>query len=341
MRDGFQTRRNCLAALLLGAVGPLALHATAQTGPRPKVGFVFWRVAPAELAGDKPSHPGAATFREAMAEKGWGLGPNVEVLWRSAEGDQQRAEAILDELVRVPVDVLVVTGNDLTKWAKARTRTIPIIVLISHRPVEEGLVAALTRPGGNVTGMVLDAANLNAKRLALLKEAVPPMARVAYLQDGRIAPMTGGLTPQTRAAATSLAITLLPYSVDTHAELEDAIADAVRKGANGALIDTSLAAAAKDQPAFHTLAERYRLPMTHAYRNAVRTGGLMYYGADTGPVYRRAAGYVDRLLRGGKAADMPMEQSSTYELIVNLKAARAIGLALPAAFVAQASQIIQ
>jgi putative ABC transport system substrate-binding protein len=302
---------------------------------------VFWRIAPAELTGDRPSHPGAASFREAMSQKGWWLGTNVEILWRSAEGNHQRAEAILDELVRLAVDVIIVTGNDLTKAAKVRTRTIPIIVLISHRPVEEGLVASLTRPGGNVTGMVLDAANLNAKRLALLKEAAPPMARVAYLQDGNISPMTGGLTPQTRGAAASLGITLLPYSVDTHPDLESAIVDAVRKEATGVLVDTSLAAPAKDQPAFHALAERYRLPMMHAYRNATLSGGLMYYGADTGPVYRRAAEYVDRLLRGAKAAEMPMEQSSTYELIVNLKAAKTIGLTLPAAFIAQANQLIQ
>jgi len=134
---------------------------------------------------------------------------------------------------------------------------------------------------------------------------------------------------------------LLPYSVDTHPDLESAIVDAVRKEATGVLVDTSLAAPAKDQPAFHALAERYRLPMMHAYRNATLSGGLMYYGADTGPVYRRAAEYVDRLLRGAKAAEMPMEQSSTYELIVNLKAAKTIGLTLPAAFIAQANQLIQ
>lgn len=336
-------KRRLLLGLLASFVLLAAPIASAQV-PAAKVyrvGFVFWRIAPAELAGAKPSHFGAATFRDAFMEKGWVPGKNVEILWRSAQGDHQLAEAIFDELARLPVDVIVVTGNDVTKAAKARTRTIPIVMLVSHRPVEEGLVASLSHPGGNVTGMVLDAADLNAKRLALLKEAAPAVARVAYLHDGNIAPMTGGLTAQMREAALSLGISLLPYSVDTHAELEKAIADAVRKGAKAVFVDTSLSAAAKDQPAFHALAERHRLPMLHAYPSAVKTGGLMYYGADLGPIYRRAAGYVDRILRGGRPADMPVEQSSSYELIVNLNAAKAIGLALPPAFIAQASQVIR
>jgi putative tryptophan/tyrosine transport system substrate-binding protein len=329
--------------LLLLLASALAMHSpgTAAQAQVHRIGVIFWRIPVADLEGPNPRYPGAAILRGSLISNGWVPGKNIEIVWRTAEGDLRRADSVLEELVRAPVDVIVVSGNEIAKAAMLRTKTIPIVMLVSTLPVESGLVASLSRPGGNVTGMVYEAANLNAKRLAILKEAAPRVARVAFLHDGDHKTMSGGITEETRAAARLLGMTLLPYGVDTPAELERAMLDAVRNGADAVFVDTSLSAAAKDQPAFHALAERHRLPMMHTYANAVQTGGLMYYGPARGYVFRRGAAYIDRILRGGKPANMPLEQTSSYELIVNLKAAKAIDLPVPPGLIGQADELIR
>jgi putative ABC transport system substrate-binding protein len=320
----------------------VAFAADAQAGRVYRVGVIFWRIPPGDLVGKAPRFPGARVLRESLAAHGWILDQNIELLWRSAEGDPSRLEAIVDELVRLPVDALAISGNNLIHVAMRKTRTIPIVMMVSTTPVEAGLIASLSHPGGNVTGLSGEpAADLNGKRLALLKQAAPQVTRVAFLHDTRTNSMSGGITPFTEAAARSLGITLLPYGVDSMPDLERAISDAIRQGANAVFVDTSLSAAEKDQPAFHRLAERHKLPAMHTYGNAVTTGGLMFYGTASGLYYRRAAFYIDRILRGAKPAEMPVEQPSTYELIVNLKAARAIGLAVPAAIRGQADKLIE
>ena len=320
---------------------PFPLPAQVESARVHRVGIVFWRIPPADLEGPAPRFPGAQVLRDSLAAHGWIAGKNIELVWRSAEGDPGRLDRIFDELVAMPVHALAVSGNELTKTAMRKTRAIPIIMILSTAPVEAGLVSSLARPGGNVTGLLGEAADdLNGKRLALLKQAAPRVTKVAFLLDTRTNTMTGGITPPTQMAARNLGITLMPYRVDSMADLERAVAEAVREGANGLFVDTSLSAPEKDQPAFHRLAERYKLPAMHTYGNAVTTGGLMFYGIAAGLFYRRSAFYIDRILRGSRPADLPVEQPSSFELTINLRAARAIGLAIPESIRAQADKVV-
>ena len=327
-----------LAAVALAVLCTLAA-ANAQAEKIHRIGVVFWRIPPTELQGAIPRHPGTRVLRESLAMHGWVAGKNVEIVLRSAEGEISRLDRIFDELVKMPVDVLALSGNEVVRGAMRKTRRIPIVMMISTAPVESGLVASLARPGGNVTGFSTEAAtDLNGKRLELLKQAAPQVTRVAFLHDTRINPMSGGITPVTEAAAWKLGIALLRYGVDTLPDLERALEEAVRQGANGVFVDTSLSAPEKNQSAFHRLAERYKLPVMHTYLNAVATGGLMYYGPAQGVDYRGVASFIDRILRGARPAEMPVEQPSSYELVINLKAARAIGLSVPESLLAQANR---
>jgi len=311
--------------------------------PRPmRIGVVFGRIPVGDLTGTSPVFPGARVLRQSLKDLGWIDGKNLEILWRSTEGDLERMSPIVGELLERRVDVLAISGNPQIAKAIAATRDVPIVMMVSTRPVDAGLVASIARPGGNVTGMYSEPdASLNGKRLALLKQAAPGISRVAFLHDEKVNSMSGGITPETEAAAKALGLVLLPFGVDTQQQLEGALMAAIAQGANALFVDTSLAAAFGDQRAFHALAERHKLPALHTYANAVTTGGLMFYGNDSAETYRRSAYFLDRILRGSKPADLPVQQATTYILTLNMKAAKAIGLTIPAALVVQADRVIE
>ena len=337
-RRAFCGRFALVAFAAANSCFPLATQAQAPKVRR--VAVVFWRIPPADLTGHPPAFPGARTLLESLGERGWVSGRNLEVLWRSAEGSEAKRDRILDELVAARVDVIAISGNDLVKAAMARTRSIPIVMLFSVAPVEAGLVDSLARPTGNVTGVLAeDALGLHGKRRALLKQAAPRTKRVALLTDP--VDMENDRAARAGELARALGLTLMPYAVGTHKQLEDAVENAVEQGADALFVDASFAAVAKNQPAFHALAERHRLPAMHANGNAVRTGGLMAYGNKPGVVYQRTAYFIDRILRGAKPADMPVEQPAAYTLVLNLTAAKAIGLTLPPALIAQADEVLQ
>jgi putative ABC transport system substrate-binding protein len=214
-------------------------------------------------------------------------------------------------------------------------------MIVSTKPVEAGLVSSLARPGGNVTGVYAEPdESLNGKRLGLLKQAFPRASRVAFLHDARVNSMSGGITAETTAAARSLGIELLPFGVDTHEELHRALEAALARGANALFVDTSLSAAARDHAAFHDFADSHNLPAMYTYANAVTTGGLMFYGYDSAENYRIAADYADRILRGADPGALPVQAAKKFLLTINLKAARRIGLTIPAALLAQADNVI-
>lgn len=332
-------RRIAAACLVACAMG--ATSSAAQSVAKVRVGILFGRIPVADLSGPSPAFPGARVLLESLRQQGWVDGGNMEILWRSVEGDSARAAAIVDEFVAKRVDVLAVSGNPQIQAALARTRTIPIVMMFSTAPVKAGLVASLTRPGGNVTGLYAEPdASLNGKRLELLKRAAPQTTRVAFLSDGRVTSLSGGVTPETRRAADALGLVLLPFGVDTHDQLQAAFRDALEQRADALLIDTSLSAASHDQGAFHAFAQRHHLPVMHTYPNAVTTGGLMYYGNDSSETYRLSAWYIDRILRGAQPGELPVQQATKYLLVINMRAARAIGITFPPDVLVQADRVL-
>lgn len=257
-------------------------------------------------------------------------------------GSRERVPMMMQELIEARCDVLVVIGNVLMAAAKKITRSIPIVMMAVFSPVENKLVASLTRPGGNVTGVVLeDFEDLTAKRLQFLKRFVPAASRVAYFREGAEGGAALGISPNTRAAADTLGLKLLPFIANTQQDLLTVLPVAVKQGANAALMDSSLAAATRDQVAIHSLMERHKLPVMHRFLNAVASGGLLAYGEESNEQYRLVAGFVDRILKGESPATMALEQPTRFRLAVNLKAARAIGLTIPEAILATTDEVIQ
>jgi putative ABC transport system substrate-binding protein len=327
-----------LAAALLAAAGDVQ----AQT-PRkvPQVAFVFWQTPVSDLMG---KHPGTRVLRESLAELGWVEGRNISFRWASAEGDHKRSGPILDELIAGKVDVLVVSGDEMAIDAKTRTRTLPIVMLFSAEPVTRGIVDSLTRPGGNVTGVTVGA-NLHPKRLAFLKELAPGVTRVAVLLEdeyvrGQSAPPVLKL-PELEQEARSLGVTLVPVPLNRADEIETAIAEAVRQGANGLYIQSAVSASTRNFNLIRSLAERHKLPAAYRFLDAVAGGGLMGYGPDESERYRQVARYVDRILRGARPGDLPVEATGGYRLVINAKAANAIGLQIPQSLAVQADQVIR
>lgn len=340
LRTPFPRRRAlamALAALLPALFGSFRAGASDRVH---RIAIMFWQIPPSDLAGAIPRFPGARQLRATLAELGWREGHHFEILWRSAQGNASDAERLMRELVGMPVDLIAVSGNDLIRVARRHTSTIPIVTIVSTAPVEAGFAKSLTRPGGNITGLVFEIdPEVNGKRLALLKEIAPWISTIAFLHD-RDGGMTGGIDGQTEAAVRRLGLALLRYRVDRVDDLERSVADAVTRGAGALLVDTSVAAPAGHHANFHALAERHRLPALYTYAQAVLSGGLMFYGPKRGELYVRSAYYIDRILRGSKPGELPFEQPRTYELIVNRRAAAAIGLRPPASLLAQADEVI-
>jgi putative ABC transport system substrate-binding protein len=334
-------RRRVIAVALAALLTPLAgSRAVASAGRVRRIAVLFWRISPAELDGDRPSFSGARQLQASLEQLGWREGQSLEILWRSAEGSDGRGERILRELMARPVDLIAASGDDAIRVAKRVTNSVPIVTVVSTKPVEEGFVKSLTRPAGNVTGVVWEIVpGTNGKRLAILKEAAPRVSTIAFLHDGT-GGMSGGIDAQTETAIRKLHLNVLRYPVDRVDDLEGVITEAVARGAHALLVDTSVAAPAANHARLIALAERHGLPAMYTYAQVVESGGLFFYGPKQGELYVRAAHYIDRILRGAKPADLPMEQPREYAFIVNRKAAAAIRLSLPPSLLAQADKII-
>jgi putative tryptophan/tyrosine transport system substrate-binding protein len=280
-------------------------------------------------------------FRQELSKLGWADGRNISIEYRFAEQKFERLPELAVELVRLKVDLIVATGRAPALAAKSATTTIPIVMTSFPDPVAAGVVASLARPGGNVTGLSNLAPELNTKRLEILKDAVPKLARVGYLQQAG-SPVPGDLPlKDLRAAAPVLKLKLEEIKAEANAKgLESAFRTAKQKQI-GALAIGGGRTFFAERKRIVELAVKYRLPAIYPNKEFVVEGGLMSYGVDSPDLNRRAAVYVDKILRGAKPADLPVQQATKFEFVINLKAAKQIGLTLSPDLLARANRVIK
>jgi putative ABC transport system substrate-binding protein len=302
-----------------------------QTGKVPRIGFL-----------DPSSASGMAglldAFRKELSKLGWIEGKNITFEYRFAEQKNERLPELAAELVRLKVDLIVVTATPSALAAKSATTTIPIVMVgAGDDPVKAGLVESLARPGGNVTGFSGLSTQLNTKRLEVLKDAVPKLARVGLLWTSS----TSLQLKELRPAAVALKLKLEEIETQPDVKgLESAFQTAKQKQV-GAIMPQPTRPFVAERKRIVELAVRYRLPAIYFSKEFVDEGGLMSYGVDYDDLYRRAAVYVDKILKGGKPADLPVQQPTKFELVINLKTARQIGLTIPPNVLARADRVIK
>jgi putative ABC transport system substrate-binding protein len=317
-------------ALLAGLLSsPLAADAQ-QPGKVPRIGYLMERAGPGAFD---------EAFLRGLRELGYVDGRTILVEYRWAGGKAERLPALAAELVGLGVDLIVTAGVPAAKAAKHATATIPVVMATSGDAVRDGLVASFGRPGGNVTGMSLFTSELSRKRLEILKETFAGLASVAALFNG----LNPALPPQlreTEAAAAQLGIRVVPVDVRFPGGLGAAFARAARAGA-GAVIVLSDNATITHRAQIATVALEHRLPTMFANKAYLEGGGLMSYGPDIVESFRRAALYVDRILKGARPADLPVEQPTRLELALNLKTARALGLTIPQSILVRADAVLE
>jgi len=281
-----------------------------------------------------------AAFQEGLQELGYLEGKNIVIeVRRAAPGQRERLGDLAAELVRLKVDVIVVSSGSLVRVAKEATTTIPIVFTVHADPVADGAVASLARPGGNVTGLSDLHSVLVTKRLELLKEVVPSASRVAVLLDAAF-PTHSRQLKDIQAAAPPFGATVLPFPVTGREDIDRAFTT-MRKERAGGLIVLGAPLIANHRPQIVALAAKSRLPAVFVTSENVDAGGLMSYGANLIELWRRAATYVDKILKGTKPADLPVEQPIKFEFVVNLKAAKQIGLTIPPNVLARADKVIK
>ena len=319
-----------VAAVLLLLIAPLAGDAQ-PLAKFARIGVLTLAVA--------PSTPLAEAFRQGLREHGYVEGQNLAFEYRYAEGRADRLPALAAELVRLKVDVIVTESNMAALAAKRATETIPIVMAIAGDPVKAGVVGSLARPGGNVTGLTLMHPELSGKRLQLLKEAVPRIALVAVIWNPTD-PAAVDFLRETEVAARSLGLRLHAIEARAPAEL-DAAFKAVADARPSAFFTLPGGMFQDNQTRILEFAKKNRLPGVFPNRVFVEAGGLISYGPNLAASSRRAAAFVDKLLKGAKPADLPIEQPTTFELVINLKTARALGLTIPASVLVRADQAIE
>jgi putative tryptophan/tyrosine transport system substrate-binding protein len=310
--------------------------ATAQQPKKvPRIGYL----SATDSASDSAR---SEAIRLALRERGYIEGQNIATEYRYAEGKQDRWPALAAELVRLKVDIIVVTGGTgQTRAAKNATKTIPIIMVGAGRdPVEAGLIESLAHPGGNVTGITSLNRELGGKRLELLKEAVPKVARVAVLYDPAAPAAVLDVREVLPAAARALKLTLQPWEVRTSEDFDTVFAAMGKQRPDGLYV-TPGPLMANNLRRIAGLALKSRLPSVYGNKEFADAGGLMYYGADQAESYKRAAYFVDRILKGAKPADLPVEQPTKFELVINLTTAKQIGLTIPPNVLARADKVIR
>jgi putative ABC transport system substrate-binding protein len=302
-----------------------------QTGKVHRIGFL-----------DASTASGMAVlvdaFRRELSKLGWIEGKNFTIEYRFAEQRLERLPELAADLVRLKVDLIVVTSRTPALAAKGATSTIPIVMTNVSDPVGAGLVASLARPGGNVTGLSSLSTQLNTKRLEILKDAVPKLARVGLLR-----PAGGSDLQLKELRPAALALKLKLEEIETQPDpkgLESAFKTAKQKQVN-AIMTTATPLFLAERKWIVELAVKYRLPAIYFQKEFVDEGGLMSYGVDYDDLYRRAAVYVDKILKGAKPADLPVQQATKFEFVINLKAAKQIGLTLSPEFLSRANKVIK
>ena len=305
-----------------------------QTGNVVRIGFL-----------DASTASGSAVlvnaFRQQLSKLGWIEGQNIAIEYRFAEQKAERLPELVADLVRLKVDLIVVSGTLSGVAAKSATTTIPIVMTNGTDPVGAGLVTSLAQPGGNVTGLSTLTAELNTKRLEILKDAVPKLSRVALLRPPGISIGRDLQLKELRDAAVGLKVKL--EEIETQLDvrgLESAFQTAKQRQVN-ALMTTNATSFLAERRRIVELASKFRLPAVYFQKEFIEEGGLMFYGADFDDLFRRSAHYVDKILKGAKPADLPVQQATKFEFIINLKAAKQIDLTIPPNVLARADRVIR
>ena len=297
------------------------------------------RIGYLSASGDAQS-PFVEAFRQGLRALGYIEGQNIAITFRFAEGKRDRVPALAVELVQLKVDIIFTSGGDVGAGAaKEATTTIPIVMVATGDPVRTGLVTSLARPGGNITGMSGMATDLSGKRLELLKEAVPTLSRVAVLWNSGQSAMALRFE-QIQVAARALGVTLQPLGVQDATDIDGALAAMTQERPDALFMITDVLTNLHTRRIVDFAAQR-QIPTMFEYRGPVATGGLMAYGMSLEDQHRRAAYYVDRILKGTKPADLPVEQPMKFELVINLKTAKALGITIPPLLLFQADEIIR
>jgi putative ABC transport system substrate-binding protein len=318
---------------LLGGAAAWPLAARAQQAKK------IWQVGMLDIASATLNAANIDAFRQALRQLGYVEGQNILIDYRSGEGRLGRFPELAAEMVRRNVDVIVTRGTPAALAAKSATATIPIVMAAIGEPVETGMVASLARPGGNVTGLSAFVTELTAKRVEIMRELIPRIARIAFLDNmgNRSVPAQWD---ELRKAALAFGVEPQLHSVRDPDEIDPAFDAAVAQRAEALLVgNDSVVIAKRFQVA--ELAARHRLPAIYATREFVEAGGLLSYAAHYPDLYQRAANYVDKIFKGASPADLPIEQPTKLEIVINLKTARALGLEIPPTLLARADEVIE
>jgi len=318
----------------LGAVLAAPSAAVAQQGGKiPRIGVL------SIYSPDSGRRPYIYRLREGLQERGFVEGQNIIIEWRWARGSQDRLPALAAELVQLKVDILVTEVNPTVQAAQAATKTIPIVMTVASDPVALGFITSLARPGGNTTGLSLMIPDIMGKLLELLKEAVPKIHSVAILADATF-PGNQLVTPEVLDAAARLGVQAVNFDVRSPSDFDGAFA-AMARQAIGGIVTAGGPLFSVHRERVAELAIKMRLPMVSSAAAYARAGLLLGYGVDAGDLARRAAYFVDRIFKGVKPADLPVEQPTKFELAINLKTASALGLTVPQSLLVRADEIIQ
>ena len=312
------------------------LGAGAQQGQR-----VRWRIgALLNLASDDlEGQTRLAAFQQGLGQLGWNVGENLRIDYRWVGGDPDRFRTFAAELVSLAPNVILAAGTASAAALQQATRSVPVVFVTVVDPLGSGFVDSLARPGGNITGFALFEYSISGKWLELLKQIAPNVTRAAVVRDPTLA-AGGGQFGVIQAMAPALGVEVTPVNVRDAGEIERAVTG-FAQSSNGGLIMTGSTLATVHRDLIVTLAARYKLPAVYTSRYFVAGGGLISYGPDLVDQYRRAATYVDRILKGEKPADLPVQAPTKYELIINLKTAKALGLEIPPTLLARADEVIE
>ena len=329
-------RRREFIFTLGGAAAAWPLAARAQQPERMRrIGVLM-----STVEGDQRGLESITAFAQGLAELGWTVGRNVRIEYRWGAGDLDRFRRYAAELIALSPDVVLATAGSIVGAFQQASRTVPIVFVTTIDPVGGGWVESLSRPGTNATGFAAYEFSMSGKRLELLKEIAPSVQRVAVIRDPSVPAGSGGLAA-IQTVAPSLGVELTPVGVRDAGDIERAIT-AFARGSNGGLILVGPTSSVQRYfDLIITLAARHRLPAIYPGRFYAPAGGLISYGADPIDQYRRAAGYVDRILKGEKPADLPVQAPTKYELVINLKTAKALGLEVPPSLLARADEVIE
>jgi putative ABC transport system substrate-binding protein len=331
-RSDVSYKDKVIGLALVALLFALCLPAEAQQPKKvPRIGYLALRATPSELD---------ETFKRELRELGYIDGQNIAIEYRWAAGKVDRLAALAEELVRLKVDVIVAFATPAVSAAKNATKTIPIVMGPAADPVRTGLVASLARPGGNITGVSLIMPELAGKRIELLKEVLPKLSRVAFLAYGP-GPGNQLFVKEAQESVERFGMKFQPVVIGGPEEIEDAFSAMIRKRAGALMVHPLFVAALGQGGRIAELATKNRLPTISDGFRFAEAGGLIYYGPDYLPLIRRAAVYVDKILKGTKPADIPVEQPTKFELVINLKAAKQISVTIPPNVLARADKVIK